>query len=65
VPDERSPQSPGNAGVPPPLDALISKVVTSPAEVTDADFAAVGVCARHYEAGLAALAEAASTGEAG
>ena len=74
----------GNVGVPPPLDALISKVVTSPAEITDADFAAakasgfsedqlfelvvcaaVGVSARQYEAGLAALAEAASTGEAG
>ena len=29
-----------NADVPPPLQALISKVATSPAQVTDADFAA-------------------------
>ncbi len=29
-----------NAGIAPPLDALIGKVVTSPAKVTDADFAA-------------------------
>jgi hypothetical protein len=29
-----------NADVPPPLRALIGKVVTSPAQVTDADFAA-------------------------
>jgi hypothetical protein len=28
-----------NAGVPPPLQALIGKVATSPAQVTDADFA--------------------------
>jgi hypothetical protein len=30
----------GNAGVPPPLDALIGKVATRPTQVTDADFAA-------------------------
>jgi alkylhydroperoxidase family enzyme len=29
-----------NAGVPPPLHALIGKVATRPAQVTDADFAA-------------------------
>jgi hypothetical protein len=74
----------GNTDVPPPLDALIGKVATSPAQVTDADFAAakaagfsddqlfelvvcvsVGQSARMYEAGLAALAEAADGGEAG
>lgn len=74
----------GNAGVPAPLQALIGKVVTSPTQVTDADFAAakaagfsedqlfelvisaaVGHSARLYETGLAALAEATGTGEAG
>lgn len=30
----------GNAGVPPALQPLIGKVVTKPAQVTDADFAA-------------------------
>ena len=69
----------GNAGLPPPLDALLGKVATSPTQVTDADFAAAKasgysedqlfelvVCAaagqssRLYEAGLAALAEAAA-----
>jgi hypothetical protein len=30
----------GNAGLPPPLDVLIGKVATRPAQVTDADFAA-------------------------
>jgi len=30
----------GNADMPPPLGTLISKVATSPAQVTDADFAA-------------------------
>jgi hypothetical protein len=29
-----------NAGLPPPLDGLVSKVATRPTEVTDADFAA-------------------------
>jgi hypothetical protein len=29
-----------NSDVPPPLDTLIGKVATSPAQVTDADFAA-------------------------
>jgi hypothetical protein len=29
-----------NAGLPPPLDGLISKVATKPTQVTDADFAA-------------------------
>jgi hypothetical protein len=31
----------GNKGLPPPLDGLISSVATRPAEVTEADFAAV------------------------
>lgn len=80
-PEERA-RAFGNADVPPPLHALIDKVATTPAQVTDADFAAakasgrtedqlfelvicaaVGQSARMYEAGLAALAEAA--GEAG
>ena len=30
----------GNAGLSPPLDGLIGKVATRPAQVTDADFAA-------------------------
>jgi hypothetical protein len=30
----------GNAGLPPPLAALLGKVATSPTEVTEADFAA-------------------------
>lgn len=30
----------GNDGLPPPLQALIDKVATEPAQVTDADFAA-------------------------
>lgn len=74
----------GNADISPALDALIGKVATRPAEVTDADFAAakasgfsedqlfelvicaaVGQSARLYEAGLAALAEATGSGEAG
>jgi hypothetical protein len=73
-----------NDGLPPPLDALIGKVATRPAQVTDADFAAakasgctedelfelvvcaaVGQSARLYDAGLAALAQAAAGGEAG
>jgi alkylhydroperoxidase/carboxymuconolactone decarboxylase family protein YurZ len=73
-----------NADLPPSLHALIGKVATRPAQVTDADFtaakaagfsedqlfelvisAAVGQSARLYEAGLAALAEAAATKEAG
>jgi len=73
-----------NADIPGPLRALIGKVATRPAQVTDADFAAakesgfsedqlfelvisaaVGQSARLYEAGLAALAEAAVSGEAG
>ncbi|WP_431972581.1 hypothetical protein [Nocardia sp. bgisy134] len=73
-----------NADVPPPLQALIGKVATKPAQVTDADFAAakaagfsedqlfelvvsaaVGQSARRYAAGLAALAEATGSGEAG
>jgi hypothetical protein len=74
----------GNTDLPPPLNALIGKVVTSPTQITDADFAAagasgfsedqlvelvisaaVGHSARLYEAGLAALAEATASGEAG
>jgi hypothetical protein len=73
-----------NDGLAPPLDALIGKVATRPAQVTDADFAAaeaagvspdqlvelvicaaVGQSARLYDAGLAALAEAAGDGTAG
>ena len=73
-----------NEGLSPPLDELIGKVATRPAQVTEADFAAakasgcsedqlfelvicaaVGESARLYEAGLAALAEATATGEAG
>jgi hypothetical protein len=73
-----------NADLPPPLRALIGKVATRPAQVTDADFAAakasgftedqlfelvvcaaVGQSARLYAAGLAALAEATVSGEAG
>ena len=68
-------------GLPTALDGLIGKVVTRPAEVTDADFAAVqaagytqdqlfelvvcaavGQSARLYDAGLAALREAAGDG---
>lgn len=30
----------GNAGLPPPLDGLVSNVATRPTEATDADFAA-------------------------
>jgi hypothetical protein len=30
----------GNDALPPPLDVLIGKVATSPAQITDADFAA-------------------------
>ena len=74
----------GNEGLSPPLDALVGKVAASPAQVTDADFAAaqaagfsedqlfelvvcaaVGESARLYDAGLAALDEAASDGQAG
>ena len=81
---EQRAQAFSGAGVPAPLQALIGKVATRPAQVTDADFAAakaagfsedqlfelviaaaVGQSARLYEAGLAALAEAAGTGEAG
>ena len=67
---EQRAQAFGNADMPPPLGTLISKVATRPAQVTDAGFtedqlfelviaAAVGQSARLYEAGLAALAEAA------
>jgi alkylhydroperoxidase family enzyme len=38
-PEQRA-QAFSNAGLPPPLQALISKVATSPAQVTDADFTA-------------------------
>ena len=74
----------GNDGLPAPLHALIGKVATRPAQVTEADFAAakasgfsedqlfelvicaaVGQSARLYDAGLAALAEATTNGEAG
>jgi hypothetical protein len=82
---EQRAQAFGNDGVsPPPLEALIDQVATTPAQVTEADFAAaqalglsedqlfelvicaaVGQSTRLYEAGLAALAEATSNGEAG
>jgi hypothetical protein len=74
----------GNDGLAPPLGALIDKVASRPAQVTDADFAAakasgfsedqlfelvicaaVGQSTRLYDAALAALAEAADSGEAG
>jgi alkylhydroperoxidase family enzyme len=73
-----------NDGLTRPLDDLIDKVATRPAQVTDADFAAakasgfsedqlfelvicaaIGQSTRLYEAGLAALAEATGSGEAG
>jgi hypothetical protein len=73
-----------NAGLSPPLDELLGKVATRPAQVTGADFAAaeasgvsedqlfelvicaaVGQSARMYDAGLAALAEAAVSEEDG
>lgn len=73
-----------NDGLAQPLDALIDKVATRPAQVADADFAAakasgfsedelfelvicaaIGQSTRLYEAGLAALAEATGSGEAG
>lgn len=37
---ERRARAFGNAGLSPPLDGLLSKVVTRPTQVTDADFAA-------------------------
>jgi len=71
----------GNADIAPPLQVLLGKVATKPAQVTDADFAAakasgwtedqlfelvicaaVGQSTRLYEAGVGALAEAASNG---
>lgn len=73
----------GDESAGPALRTLIGKVATSPAQVTDADFAAakaagysedqlfelvvcaaVGQSARLYDAGLAALAEAAGQREA-
>jgi hypothetical protein len=73
-----------NAGLPPPLDGLVSNVATRPTQVTDADFAAaraagssedelfelvicaaVGQSGRLYDAGLAALADAAGAEGAG
>lgn len=38
-PDQRA-RAFNNAGISPPLDALLGKVATRPAQVTDADFAA-------------------------
>jgi alkylhydroperoxidase family enzyme len=40
APAEQRARAFGNADVPPPLRALIGKVATRPAQVTDADFAA-------------------------
>jgi hypothetical protein len=37
---ERRARAFGNAGLSPPLDGLLGKVVTRPTQVTDADFAA-------------------------
>jgi hypothetical protein len=84
APAEERARAFGNDGLAPPLDALIDKVASRPAQVTDADFAAakasgfsedqlfelvicaaVGQSTRLYEAGLAALAEATVSGEAG
>jgi hypothetical protein len=84
APAEQRARAFGNDGLAPPLDALIDKVASRPAHVTDADFAAakasgfsedqlfelvicaaVGQSTRLYEAGLAALAEATVSGEAG
>ena len=84
APAEQRARAFGNDGLAPPLDALIDKVASRPARVTDADFAAakasgfsedqlfelvicaaVGQSTRLYEAGLAALAEATVSGEAG
>jgi hypothetical protein len=82
-PEQRARAFTGSDIGPPPLDALIGKVATTPAQVTDADFAAakaagfsedqlfelvicaaVGQSDRLYEAGLAALEEAAVNREA-
>jgi hypothetical protein len=84
APAEQRARAFGNDGLAPPLDALIDKVASRPAQVTDADFAAakasgfsedqlfelvicaaVGQSTLLYEAGLAALAEATVSGEAG
>jgi hypothetical protein len=84
APAEQRARAFGNDGLAPPLDALIDKVASRPAQVSDADFAAakasgfsedqlfelvicaaVGQSTRLYEAGLAALAEATVSGEAG
>ena len=40
APPEQRARAFGNAGLSPPLDGLLGKVATSPARVTDADFAA-------------------------
>ncbi|WP_431958322.1 hypothetical protein [Nocardia lijiangensis] len=83
APDQRA-SAFRNVDVPPPLQALIDKVVARPTQITDADFvaakssgfsedqlfelvvsAAVGQSARLYATGLAALAEAADSDEAG
>ena len=82
--EEQRAQAFSNDGLAQPLDALIDKVATRPAQVTDADFAAakasgfsedelfelvicaaIGQSTRLYEAGLAALAEATGSSEAG
>jgi hypothetical protein len=82
--EEQRAQAFSNGGLAQPLDALIDKVATRPAQVTGADFAAakasgfsedqlfelvicaaIGQSTRLYEAGLAALAEATGSGEAG
>jgi hypothetical protein len=84
APAEQRARAFGNDGLAPPLDALIDKVASRPAQVSDADFAAakasgfsedqlfelvicaaVGQSTLLYEAGLAALAEATVSGEAG
>ena len=39
-PQEQRARAFSNSGIGPPLDALIGKVVTTPTQVTDADFAA-------------------------
>lgn len=74
APPEQRARAFSNAGLSQPLEDLLGKVATRPAQVTDADFAAaraagfsedelfelvicaaVGQCARLYDAGLAAL----------
>jgi hypothetical protein len=54
----------GNAGLPPPLDGLVSKVATRPTEVTDAHFA-VARAAGASEDALFELVICAAVGQSG